>query len=278
MKPNIVIQLDLPVNKRWLIAAAFLVIAGCTTIQKSSTIRFNNNQVEFVTKGEGRLTVVFETGLGVTMDTWEPILDRVASFTKVFAYNRPGYGKSKVDQKPESAGALARNLRYTLRQTGHEPPYILIGHSAGGVYLNVFARTYSNDVAGMVLIDSSHPDQFEYFRTEKPALYAVLVASTSVGNRRYEMEVLNGLAQEVHQLGPFPEVHLTVLTAEKSSLFETKEMRRKWLFYQQDLASLTTDSKHEIVPDSSHFIHKSQPGVVIQTIREIVDTVNIRGQ
>ncbi len=82
---------------------------------------------------------------------------------------------------------------------------------------------------------------------------------------------LRGLSQEAEAWDPFPDVPLVVLTAEKSSLFETRAMRKQYLVFQRELAALSTRSTHQVVDDSHHFIHKEQPEVVIRAIKNVVD-------
>ena len=130
---------------------------------------------------------------------------------------------------------------------------MLVGHSAGGLYVNVFARIYPEEVAGVVLIDSTHPLQFEYFRKDQSILYAVFVTSTATGNTRYEASILRNIHAEFASIEPFPDIPLVVLTAENSSLFETAEMRNKWLEFQQDLASMSIYATHKVIAGSGHF-------------------------
>ena len=150
-------------------------------------------------------------------------------------------------------------------------PYLLVGHSAGGLYVNVFARIYPEEVAGVVLIDSTHPLQFEYFRKDQSILYAVFVTSTATGNTRYEASILRNIHAEFASIEPFPDIPLVVLTAENSSLFETAEMRNKWLEFQQDLASMSIYATHKVIAGSAHFIHKDKPQVVIAEITRIIN-------
>ena len=149
---------------------------------------------------------------------------------------------------------------------------MLVGHSAGGLYVNVFARMYPDEVSGVVLIDSTHPSQFVYFRNEQPVLYSAFVSSTAVGKLAYEASILKHIDREFKNIEPFPNVPLTVLTAEKSSLFETPGMRRKWLEFQKDLAGMSTFGTHKIVAGSGHFIHKDKPEIVIREILRLVDS------
>lgn len=252
------------------VCGILLLINGCSTLPENLTKDIAGSQVAYSSAGKGKPVVVFETGMGSTMNTWEPVFMEVANFTRVFAYNRPGYGRSKRTRSPQSAGEIAQRLHLVLKQTGHEPPYLLVGHSLGGIFINAFARLYPNEVSGVVFVDSSHPQQFDYLKANRPGLYSILVATSSIGKTRYELDILDGLNSEFEKSDVFPDIPLSVLTAEKSSLFETESMRLKWLEYQGDLASMSTLSKRTEVQGSSHFIHRTHPQKVVDEIRSMV--------
>ncbi len=215
--------------------------------------------------------VVLEAGMGPSMSTWAPIFESVSQVTKVYAYNRPGYGRSTIGEVPGSARILAKQLHQNLEATGHKPPYLLTGHSAGGLYVNMFARMYPEEVAGVLLIDSSHPSQFEYFRKEQPLLHSALITTSAIGKMTYEASILKNVHAEFDQITSFPDIPLVVLTAEKSSLFESQAMRKKWLEFQVDLAEMSTQAKHKVIEGSGHFIHSDKPQVVI---KEIIGLIN----
>ncbi|MET0070055.1 MAG: alpha/beta hydrolase [Candidatus Thiodiazotropha sp.] len=248
-----------------------LLLAGCAGLPGGLLEQVEGRQVDLAATGEGSPVVVFESGMGPTMSTWSPIYDSLSEVTGVFAYNRPGYGRSSVNSAPASAREIAEQLHQTLLATGHKPPYLLVGHSAGGLYVNLFARLYPNEVAAVVLLDSSHPSQFEYFRKERPLLYTTFTATTALARTRYEAAILKRVHNEFSSIESFPDIPLVVLTAEKSSLFETREMRAKWLEFQRDLARMSSKARHRVIDDSGHFIHRDRPGEVIREITALIE-------
>jgi pimeloyl-ACP methyl ester carboxylesterase len=151
-------------NKRPLIINTILVLAGCTRMPNISVRDIQGRKVAYACKGEGSPVIVLESGMGPSMSTWAPIFENLSQITRVFAYDRPGYGRSTQNQVPETGRELADQLHQNLASTDHAPPYLLVGHSAGGLYLNIFARMFPEEVVGVVLIDSTHPFQFEYFK------------------------------------------------------------------------------------------------------------------
>jgi pimeloyl-ACP methyl ester carboxylesterase len=110
-----------------------------------------------------RPTVVLEAGLGGMSSNWAWIQPELAQETRVVSYDRAGLGWSESSGGPHDAHTLARQLRTALRSAGVEGPYVVVGHSLGGLFVRAFADLYADEVVGMVLLDSSHPDQWERF-------------------------------------------------------------------------------------------------------------------
>jgi pimeloyl-ACP methyl ester carboxylesterase len=101
--------------------------------------------------------VVFENGSNETFDTWDKVIGAVQPDATIFAYNRPGYGRSEATDGRRDGRTIVDELRATLRRQGLQPPYVLVGHSLGGLYAQLFARAYPGEVKGLVLVDSMYP-------------------------------------------------------------------------------------------------------------------------
>ena len=113
--------------------------------------------------GEGSPTVILETLSGGTSSYWGWIQPEVAKETRVCAYDRAGRGWSEPDPEPMTLARTVRNLHTLLIKAGIEGPYVLVGHSIGGIYVRQSAAEYPNEVAGMVLLDAAHPYQFDRY-------------------------------------------------------------------------------------------------------------------
>ncbi len=138
--------------------------------------------------GSGAPTVVLDAGLGDSAVTWALVQPEVAAFTRVCSYDRPGFGWSAEAKVPRDSEHVARQLHELLTNADIAGPYILVGHSFGGLNQLVFASLYPHDVVGVVLVDSSHPDQFNRFPAsyspeayENSVRYRVLGASFGLG-------------------------------------------------------------------------------------------------
>lgn len=111
--------------------------------------------------GEGEPTVVLDAGMGDSSISWALVQKPIARDTRVCAYDRAGLGFSDASTRPSTAINIAEDLHKLLQAAGEKPPFVLVGHSAAGMYIRVFADRYPGDVVGLVSVEGSHEDQSE---------------------------------------------------------------------------------------------------------------------
>jgi pimeloyl-ACP methyl ester carboxylesterase len=111
-------------------------------------------------RGEGRPTVVFESGIGAGANAWGTVFPRLAERTRACVYDRAGLDRSDPRGRHTVAEAAA-DLSATLRNAGERPPFLVVAHSLGAVYARVFAARHRSDVVGLVLVDPFNPDLYE---------------------------------------------------------------------------------------------------------------------
>jgi pimeloyl-ACP methyl ester carboxylesterase len=114
-------------------------------------------------------TVVLEAGMGSFSPNWHWVQEELAPTVRTVAYDRPGLGWSRPSRRQRDAQTIAMELRDALREAGIEPPYVLAGHSFGGLPVRAFADLYPDLTAGLVLVDASHPDQWVRWPTPHAA-------------------------------------------------------------------------------------------------------------
>ena len=154
------------------IAAALLVGVGAIweQVERQAAIRdfpvagrlvdIGGRRIEIDCRGTGSPTVVFESGLGILGSlSWTKVQGEVAEFTRACAYSRAGIVWSDDKDGPHDGVGVARDLHATLAAANESGPFVLVGHSLGGPYITVYTKLYGDEVAGLVYVDASHPDQ-----------------------------------------------------------------------------------------------------------------------
>jgi len=127
---------------------------------RGQRIDVGGRQMHIDCRGTGSPTVILESGMGTsgTLD-WTLVHDRIAAFTRTCAYDRAGIMRSDAKQTPQRASAVADDLHALLKGAGISDPLVLVGHSIGGPYTRTYVGRYGDQVAGLVMVDPSHPDQ-----------------------------------------------------------------------------------------------------------------------
>lgn len=144
--------------KKTITLLANLLLLVFATSAQEKLVKVNEKNFAVYTKGlESRKpntpVLVFENGMGESLGSWDTVLDQLASTAPVFAYDRVGLGKSDKAYEMHTTKQTAENLKNILTTMNILPPYVLVGHSLGGVYIRGFAGLYPDDVAGLVFVD-----------------------------------------------------------------------------------------------------------------------------
>ena len=258
------------------LAAAFclvLVLTGCASISGVTTSSLDGRNVEHIVAGHGAPAVVFENGLGGRLQWWAKVIPVVAQESTVFAYNRAGTGTSTEASGPRDGNAITEELRRNLREKGIPPPYVLVGHSLGGLYMQLYARRYPQEVAGLVLVDSTHPEQLEgagakdNWPTWLKLMFDVSLSSAA----SKELAALPATGAAMLALPPLTGKPVVVLSAQKP-MSETSELARDANAKRSEIVHLHPGAK-QVWVDSGHAIPLEQPEAVIFAIHEVLHSV-----
>jgi pimeloyl-ACP methyl ester carboxylesterase len=153
-----------------VVLAVVLVVAGIsyqTTEKRIDARRFpeagrlvdiGGYRLNINCTGQGSPTVVLESGLATLSLGWQRVQSGIAEFTRVCSYDRAGYAWSDASPRPRTSVEIAKELHILLGNAGERPPYVLVGHSFGGLDIRAYNGLYPNEVVGMVLPESTHPD------------------------------------------------------------------------------------------------------------------------
>ena len=215
--------------------------------------------------------VVFEGGSRNTIDKWGTVPQQLGLDATVFVYNRPGYGNSAVAATPRDGRTIVEELRATLRHKGLRPPYVLVGHSLGGLYMQLFARAYPEEVKGLVLVDSLYPRMVK--RVEDFPWWAraagQLGFSRSVWREIEKIDETGDMVLGMKSIDDKPIVRLVNQPTSSTAIavdfgaFRMDEETRK------QVRALYPNAK-TIVADSSHQMALTSPDIVKAAIQQVI--------
>ena len=246
------------------------VLAACSSQVPASLVTVNDRQIEVAPAGSGAVTVVFEAGLGFDWTTWDEVASEVSRETKVFAYSRPGYGASDAATTPRDPRQIVGELRALLAAEAHPPPYLLVGHSMGGAYVELFAKAHPDEVVGAVLVDPRHRD---FLATCE----AAGLDSCGIPASQLERQPASAIAEyhafalaseQIRAAGPFGAYPVRVLTATDHPVSPARE--QLWAQMLASLAAEATDGEQVVVAGAGHVIQADRPDVVVHHILDLL--------
>jgi pimeloyl-ACP methyl ester carboxylesterase len=240
--------------------------------------------------GDGSPAVILDAGFGEDHFTWFHVQYEIGRLTRVCSYDRAGLGQSEAAPTPRTSQHIVQDLHTLLGNAAIRGPYVLVGHSFGGLNVRLYADQYPDEVAGMVLVDARHEDSWARSRAVLPPatpddsqglkdlrtfLEDPPAPDQDPGNvERIDLEASDAHVRATGALGDLP---LVVLTAGRGDpppdLPEDVAVRLGQVEHelQQELAQLSTNSTHIIVDNSGHYIHDEQLDVVVAAIQRVVD-------
>ncbi len=260
--------------------------------------------------GQGSPTVVFEADLDQYGSlSWLPVQAAIGESTRACSYDRAGILWSEPGPRPRDGETIAHELAAALAVAGEEGPYLLVGHAFGGAYVRIFAGQYPDEICGMVLLESSHPEMLTRFaalglapdipdkkirpliqllsRLGSPGRYkgniynlppeiydpvqAFLPGSSLAWfDEKVESPVTLAQAGQVVSLGDLPLIVLAT-TWPSPSLEESQgqQFQEAWLELQRELLALSANSELRVY-ESGHYPQLQTPSVVIEAIQDVL--------
>lgn len=215
-------------------------------------------------------TVIMDAGYGDYSKAWESIYPAISKLTQVILYDRAGLGKSERSSNPRTSLFMVEELRELLKSKNVLPPYILVGHSYGGVNMRLFNNMYPQEVAGLVLIDSTPEEYPERFL---PSMSDEFKESY---NKQFKLEgdfneFKESLAK-LHLSNRITDTPTIVLSAGKKDYY-TKQSQDLWNRMQEEILRFTTNGKFIISENSAHYIQNDEPQLVINTIERLLKSL-----
>ena len=304
---------------RWLLTPVLVILAAAslgataenvaagriesTYPAPGKTYEVGDHRLHLYCQGTGGPTVVLFNGMGEFSASWARITDPVSATTRVCAYDRAGQGWSDDVASPQDGVTAARDLHAVLAAAGEHGPYVLVGHSIGGPYAMTYAATYPEQVAGMVLLDSSSPHQFTAvpaYPTQYALMRRGLAILPTLARVGLQLVIPSGSplpdedAAVVEAVGSTPrtfrngrdEISMVPRVFEQAQALTTLGSRplavvsasdslgdEGWPAAQDRMAALSTDSLHTVA-ESSHAGVVDDPDGAAASVRAITAVVD----
>jgi pimeloyl-ACP methyl ester carboxylesterase len=262
--------------------------------------------------GSGSPTVVLDFGLDGSYLDWFYVQPKIAQFARVCSYDRAGYGWSDPGPKPRVPSIMTEELHTLLERAGEKPPYILVGHSFGALDVRMYAHKFPEQVAGVVFVDGSHPDELLPFYWHKkvwirlmqltmpfglprwrqwcgigpadagPVRQAIGCRSKPFATHYAQWSSFPASADEIRGLGTLGNLPLIVISrdadrvAEDPSdmLFQKREQH--WGRLQLSLTHLSTDVTQITAKGSGHSIPVEQPDSIVYAVQSLVQKIKTK--
>jgi pimeloyl-ACP methyl ester carboxylesterase len=234
----------------------------------------------------GEPVVILEAGAGEGLDTWKPVFAQIATIAPVVAYDRRGLGESAPDSEKQTLRRAAQSLHALLQKINVPPPYVLVGHSWGGLLTRAYIDQYAREVTGLLLLDALNPglrreDQAKLIPPDERA--AVLAPPTmppippdTPPGQRAEMELISS-----EMVNDYPEarslrepsgIPIVVVSAMPPNRLKSRGSRGFGIdpWEQAGLALRSPKGMFVVASHVGHMVHRDDPALVVQLVQHII--------
>jgi pimeloyl-ACP methyl ester carboxylesterase len=240
-------------------------------------LQTRSGRLGYTVSGGGAPTILLFNGAGVGLEGWRALYPAIEKLGTVFAWNRFGMQGSDAPRARQTGALVLASLRELLGYAGLKPPYLLVGHSLGGLHANLFARLHPGETAGVVLLEATHPADHTLLQQHQPQLVRALANVLGLPRRLFQRNVEAELAcvedtvREIAAAGDFPPVPLRVVTggmSPKGWLHSPAAVAAKRM-HQQELARLSPLGEQVVAHRSAHFPQMTEPELVLKVIGQL---------
>ncbi len=269
----------------WCLLTCDLALAQVTNTTGDSInlVDIGGRRLEMVSFGQGTPTVIVEAALSdpaVESGSWKSVIDEVAKTTRICIYDRAGLGKSDaVTTGSRTSLDFMKDLHTLLGKAKAPPPYILVGHSIGGYTVRLYASKYPEEVAGVILVDTSIADQWSEWLALMPPesrqepeglrktrnLFKQKAVSQNPDNVPERLD-FNASSAEVKATGDLGNKPLVIISHSRDGRSfpdlpkdVSDKVEQAWDGWQNDLCRLSSNSRHKTAVKAGHYVQREDP-------------------
>lgn len=248
-----------PFASAWACAA---LLAACAGLPPEQPV--DGQASRAVRAGRGAPAIVLQSGLGDGATPWRSLVETLAREHEVVAIVRPGYGGATATTATRDPCTIASEQRALLQRLGVKPPYLLVGHSLGGRYQWVYAALYPDEVAGMVLVEATHPEYRQRLQRDAPAMAATVSALRLAFGATMAREFDDQDGCLAQRIGParrtaVKRIATRVLARATYTLPERGAFAAMHRRSQQDWLQLVGATELQRVAGSGHYVQRDRP-------------------
>ncbi|MFN8207867.1 MAG: alpha/beta fold hydrolase [Bacteroidales bacterium] len=226
-------------------------------------VRVDEHNFRIKTLGEGTISVLFESGMSDSLEVWGSIPDSVALHARVFLYDRLDIAKSDTSHTPRTLPNVVGELRSILQDQQINPPYILVGHSLGGLITRYFAANYPEEVKGLLLLD---PAPEAYWKKMSPKeLEEYRTGGTEWYNTRFPARYRKEWHAFLTNLGYMDSISLN----KNLPVILVSATAWNWYKFQKPIIKGINNAR-QVELEGQHHIYKDHPEKVVGYIEELI--------
>jgi pimeloyl-ACP methyl ester carboxylesterase len=260
--------------QRYLCLILLLIATAYGTEQTSRLVEVGTHKMFLDCTGNARgPTVILEAGTGDSSEVWSTVQKQVEQIAHVCSYDRLGLGKSEKLPVPHTADEIVNDLHQLLQAARLSPPYVMVGHSIGGIYVRKYTSLYPTEVVALVFLDSAHEEQFARVSQISPEWAQRIRERFPADEQRRQGFLPENERLAWHFDGPLVVVEHGQMPPSAASDPMAKQSEVVFHLLQKDLAGRSKYGQLREATKSGHYIQRDEPELVIQPIKDVIREV-----